>query len=147
MADLDLANVLDQSTLDELRSHVRALMSSNGPGLLASEIVDFCAKLHMQHGVTIDLQAVRELGQPLVIVHPAAPARALPEHERLTPREREVALMICGGMSNKEIAQSLCLSVATVKDHVHRILQKTGLRTRSALAACYVNSSIPERRR
>jgi DNA-binding NarL/FixJ family response regulator len=38
----------------------------------------------------------------------------------LSPREREVALMIARGFSNKEIARDLDLSVGTVKLHVHR---------------------------
>jgi len=138
----DFREVIDASTLEQLRRHVAVLMANNGPGLLTREIVDFCAKIRARHGVTIDLRAVREFGQPLVIVHPAAPARALPEHERLTTREREVARLVCEGLSNKDIANSLCISLSTVKDHVHRILQKTGLRSRSALAGCYVNLSI-----
>lgn len=134
--------VIDSSTLDELRRHVRALMTNNGPGLLAKEIVDFRAKLRLRHGVTIDLQAVNDLGEPLVIVHPAAPARALAENELLTPREREVARLVCRGLSNKDIAVALGISPSTIKDHVHRILQKTDLRNRASLAACYVNNSI-----
>jgi DNA-binding NarL/FixJ family response regulator len=42
----------------------------------------------------------------------------------LTPRERAVALLIAGGLSNKEIARELGLSPGTVKTHVHTILQK-----------------------
>jgi DNA-binding NarL/FixJ family response regulator len=136
-------DVFDDSALAELREHVRSLMANNGRGLLANEIVDFCARMETNHGITIDLQAVYDLGEPLVVVHPAAPARALPEHEHLTAREREVALLVCSGLSNKDVAKALYISPATVKDHVHRILQKTGLRSRAALAACYVNASIP----
>jgi len=137
-----IRDLIDDSTLDELRDHVQALMSNNGPGLLASEIVDFCTQLKMRHGVTIDLRAVRDLGQPLVIVHPAAPARALPENALLTAREREVARLVCAGLSNQDIATSLNISISTAKDHVHRILQKTGFRNRASLAACYVVPSI-----
>jgi DNA-binding NarL/FixJ family response regulator len=51
----------------------------------------------------------------------------------LTRREKEVLLCIGGGMSNKEIAQRLGLSVGTVKQHVHSILLKTGARSRIEL--------------
>jgi DNA-binding CsgD family transcriptional regulator len=49
---------------------------------------------------------------------------------QLTHREREIMLWVGGGMSNKEIARQLGLSVGTVKQHVHSILLKTGARTR-----------------
>ena len=42
----------------------------------------------------------------------------------LSPREREVALLIGRGLSNKEVARALGLSAGTVKCHVHNILQK-----------------------
>ena len=54
---------------------------------------------------------------------------------RLTRREREVLLWVGDGMSNQEIAQRLGLSVGTVKQHIHSILQKTGARTRWYLVA------------
>jgi len=49
---------------------------------------------------------------------------------RLTHREREILLWVGGGMSNKEIARRLGLSVGTVKLHVHSIFMKTGAKTR-----------------
>lgn len=55
----------------------------------------------------------------------------------LTPRERDVAKLLAAGRSNKDVAAELCLSVATVKDHVHNILRKTGLRSRAAVAAAW----------
>jgi DNA-binding CsgD family transcriptional regulator len=54
---------------------------------------------------------------------------------RLTRREREVLVWVGDGMSNKAIARRLGLSVGTVKQHVHSILQKTGARTRCYLVA------------
>jgi DNA-binding NarL/FixJ family response regulator len=53
---------------------------------------------------------------------------------RMTNREREVMELIGEGLSNKEIAQRLAISVQTVKSHVHNILEKLALRSRLQLA-------------
>lgn len=52
----------------------------------------------------------------------------------LSERERQVASLIGRGLTNQQIAQELWISVATVKDHVHHILAKTGLANRAAVA-------------
>jgi DNA-binding NarL/FixJ family response regulator len=56
------------------------------------------------------------------------------EAESLTRREREIALLIGEGLSNKEIAKDLRIGPSTVKNHVHTILEKLGVRRRSAIA-------------
>jgi two-component system nitrate/nitrite response regulator NarL len=53
----------------------------------------------------------------------------------LTAREREIAELIGGGLSNKQIAHRLCIELPTVKNHVHHILGKFGVRGRSEAAA------------
>jgi DNA-binding NarL/FixJ family response regulator len=58
------------------------------------------------------------------------------DHERpvthsLTRREGEVLQLIGQGLSNKEIARRLCVSVATVKHHVHNVLDKLQLPRRT----------------
>jgi two-component system, NarL family, nitrate/nitrite response regulator NarL len=68
--------------------------------------------------------------------HSVGPVRRESEAAQvaLTAREHEVAHLIGAGMSNKEIARHLAISVATTKTHVHNILVKLGVRKR-ALAA------------
>lgn len=51
--------------------------------------------------------------------------------EQLTRRETETLRLMSDGLSNKEIAAELSLSVATVKNHVHAILRKLRLNRRS----------------
>jgi DNA-binding NarL/FixJ family response regulator len=50
----------------------------------------------------------------------------------LTQRESDVLQLIGDGQSNKEIARELSLSVATVKHHVHNILEKLHIHGRAA---------------
>jgi two-component system, NarL family, nitrate/nitrite response regulator NarL len=53
--------------------------------------------------------------------------------EALTRREREIAGLMARGLQNKEIARCLCLGNATVKNHVHNILQKLRIQRRSEI--------------
>ncbi|WP_439664168.1 ATP-binding protein [Lentzea sp. HUAS TT2] len=52
----------------------------------------------------------------------------------LTRREQQVADLIAGGMSNKEIAASLVIARRTAEGHVERILQKLGFTSRAQIA-------------
>lgn len=56
--------------------------------------------------------------------------------ERLTAREREVAEAIGRGLTNAEIMQELFLSLATVKTHVRRIMEKLPADNRVQVAIC-----------
>jgi DNA-binding NarL/FixJ family response regulator len=58
-----------------------------------------------------------------------------PPLERLTRREREVALLLVHDLSNREIARQLGIEIATVKHHVHNILEKLEVNRRSEAAA------------
>ena len=73
----------------------------------------------------------------LIEAYVARPARQTREGasslEELTAREREVLVLVAEGLSNKEIAQILQLSVLTAKTHVSRILAKLGVRDRVQL--------------
>ena len=60
--------------------------------------------------------------------------KAQAQLDRLTDREREVSLAIALGKSNAEISRELYMSIATVKAHVSRILEKLELNNRVEIA-------------
>ena len=53
----------------------------------------------------------------------------------LTPRESEILALVKRGRSNKDIARQLAISSATVKNHMHNILQKLQVSRRGQAAA------------
>jgi DNA-binding NarL/FixJ family response regulator len=88
------------------------------------------------------LHAVRVVGGGEALLAPAVTGRLIaefaarsrpsppPELDRLTPREREVLLLVAGGLTNAEVAARLCLAGQTVKSHVSSVLFKLELRDR-----------------
>jgi len=62
--------------------------------------------------------------------------------DRLTPREREVLVLIGLGFSNKRIANELDLSEKTVKTHVGHVLAKLGVTDRTQAAVVAVRAGI-----
>ncbi len=57
---------------------------------------------------------------------------------RLTAREREVALLVARGYTNRRIAEELVLTVGTAAIHVERIRSKLGVRSRTGVAVWVV---------
>jgi two-component system, NarL family, nitrate/nitrite response regulator NarL len=55
----------------------------------------------------------------------------------LTPREREIAALVACNLPNKEIARRLRLGPATIKNHVHSILQKLNIHRRTDIAGSW----------
>ncbi|TDD37712.1 response regulator transcription factor [Actinomadura sp. KC06] len=60
----------------------------------------------------------------------------------LTPREREVLVLVAAGLSNREIAARLHVGVTTVKTHVAALLAKTGCPNRIRLAVFAVRAGL-----
>jgi predicted ATPase/DNA-binding NarL/FixJ family response regulator len=71
------------------------------------------------------------------------PAPAVSDGAPLTPREVQVARLIAGGRSNKEIAAELVISQRTAENHVEHILTKLGFTSRAKVAA-WVAASQPD---
>lgn len=101
---------------------------------------------YVSHDASVDeLLAVAESvagGESFCSTETAALARRLSRHHAeaqypgaLTYREREIARLVERGLSNKEIAGELSIELATVKNHVHNILEKLRVRRRGEVAA------------
>ena len=63
--------------------------------------------------------------------------------ESLTPSQRRVAELAAGGMTNREIAQTLFLTVKTIESHLAAAYDKLGIRSRQQLAAALGGQAEP----
>ena len=114
---------------DHTRRRVRALLDAvreRPTELPMAELVELA-------GQAVHVEVDRTGDEPVVYVSP----RPDPRFDVLTRREYEAATLVAAGFSNAQIADALFIAVATVKDHVHSILRKTDLATRSELAAAW----------
>lgn len=133
-------HVVVLTTFDADDLVVRALAAGATGFLLkdtpAPQIVD--AIRQVRSGTSIVSPSV--VGQLIRQVRGAAPSDrsedARRRAERLTDRERDVALAVGAGASNAEIAAHLHMSVATVKAHISRIFAKLEAANRVQVAIC-----------
>jgi len=125
----------------ELQASLSAVLKAAGPerdgrALPVPGLLALAGTLARDSSLTIDFRPAELVGQPVVVLSVTRAPHSR-HFEVLTPREREVAACVACGLPNREIAARLWLTTATVKDHVHRILAKTGLPNRTALAAAW----------
>jgi DNA-binding NarL/FixJ family response regulator len=117
--------VADDDTLDDLRRAIEIVMSGQS----------YCSP-QVAHRLF-----ARDDGG-------AAPANGLANGRgcNLTMREHEILRMIAyGNLSNKQIARELTLSIYTVKNHVHSIIEKLGAEDRQAAARHAIRSGLVSR--
>lgn len=126
---------LDREALLRLRAMVKRLREAGTDGVPMAELVELSRCADPELGLTVDLDAARELGEPMVVVRLPSDGGPPDWFARLSPREREVAGLVAEGLANKQIARRLDITLGTVKDHVHRILEKADLPGRAAVAA------------
>ena len=90
------------------------------------------------------LHAIRAVARGDVFLYPSMARRLVQEYlthldvmpssePSLTPREREILLLIAGGYSGKEIAEKLVISPSTVHSHSTNLMTKLNLSTRHEL--------------
>ena len=97
---------------------------------------------------TIDDEALRECFSQAALAslpreEPLPSRRAIAQRfGGLTERERQVAVLIAQGLSNREIADTLVISYRTVETHISNILFKLGLAARSQVAAWVVEKGL-----
>lgn len=75
-----------------------------------------------------------------VLFEPGGSPTNTPEFKQkyeITNRELEIIQLISKGLTNKEIAEKLFISIDTVKDHNYNIFRKTGTKNRTQLANLY----------
>jgi two-component system nitrate/nitrite response regulator NarL len=63
----------------------------------------------------------------------------------LTEREAEIAELVADGLSNKAIASRLSIELATVKNHVHSVLEKLRVHSRGEAAAMLRSTGVDRR--
>jgi DNA-binding CsgD family transcriptional regulator len=72
----------------------------------------------------------------------AAGSAAVPDVARLSPRERELVILVAQGRTNAQIAAQLYITVRTVSSHLDRIRDKTGCRRRADLTRLALSAGL-----
>lgn len=152
-ADMILIDVTQPVDLDEIRAlaaeHPNSVLIALGPNEQRQEIIrcgraGFAGYVNRDCAIEDVFNAMRDAVSGRLDCPPEISnglLRALfradrttdppPQGEPLTRREGEVLQLIGRGLTNKEIARELNLSVATVKHHVHNVLDKLRLPRRA----------------
>ena len=60
----------------------------------------------------------------------------------ISPREREIVLLLLQGYSNNKIAETLCIALSTVKTHLRNIYPKFGVNSRYELLTLFKNNEV-----
>jgi DNA-binding NarL/FixJ family response regulator len=118
-------------------SQVSLAFEAMGADLLAAEASADAAVLLRQAGEARDASSAERRTGVLVdrCENPETPAlQATEARARLTPAERETAVLAAAGRSNKDIAEELFLSPRTVENRLQRVYEKLGIAGRTEVA-------------
>ncbi|MEP3276310.1 MAG: helix-turn-helix transcriptional regulator [Stappiaceae bacterium] len=130
-------SVLDRKKAERVKDALSAL-AVGSPSAGVWEALPALSRLsETGHDIAIDFRATDLIGAPVVIATErkgrieSAPSVL----DCLTARQKDVARSMARGLSNKQIARALSISIPTTKDHVHAVLKKLKLTSRNQLAA------------
>lgn len=128
---------LDEYVYNALRAGASGFLLKDTPpeDLLDAIRVVAAGNALLSPSVTKTLIAEFAGRRPPVVRHP-------PGLDSVTPREREVLVLVARGRSNAEIADELHMSAATAKTHVSRLLAKLGARDRAQLVVISYESGL-----
>jgi DNA-binding NarL/FixJ family response regulator len=118
------------------RVHVALAAGAAGYLLKDAEADEVAAAVRAAHRgeIHLDPAVARKLTQSLV-----APSRTA---TALTPREREILVLVAQGKSNRDIADTLVISERTARTHVSNVLTKLGLASRTQAALWAVREGL-----
>jgi DNA-binding CsgD family transcriptional regulator len=147
----ELGGVKSLPLADAVAVHAEALSAGDGEGLLAASAkyrgigdrataADAGAQASVafaesqQHKRALYAAALaRELAEECGVLH--TPALRTPLGLKLSGRQRDVVELVVAGLSNRQIAEKLVMSVRTVEGHVYRACQRVGAESREELAS------------
>jgi DNA-binding NarL/FixJ family response regulator len=129
---------LDQYVYEALKAGAGGFMLKTSPPERLADAIEVVATGEALLAPTLTRRLIAEH------IRRPPPATDVPEPLReLTPRERDVLLLLARGLTNQAIAAELVVEVATVKTHVNRILAKLDLRSRAqAVVTAYETGLI-----
>jgi len=112
-----------------------ATESDNAAEVAESRVLTRSGRWVVLHGVPL---AAGDLQRVAVIVEPAHPARIAPllmAAYGLTKREQQLTRLVLQGYSTADIAERLVITGHTVQEHLKKVFDKTGVRSRRDLVA------------
>jgi DNA-binding NarL/FixJ family response regulator len=83
------------------------------------------AEIGLERLAELEVQAVRRRAVPERLMR-----RLFEPNEPLTPRQREVLVLVASGLSNQEIANELGIAIETVKSHLRNVFARLGVHNR-----------------
>ncbi|MBE0669748.1 MAG: response regulator [Anaerolineales bacterium] len=136
--DLSLSNSLDSSNHDgyQLLENTKA---EGIPSIVVSGITETeeIQRVYSEYSISsyIEKQTFDRAAFRRVVEEARLKSQSSSEFNVLTGREREVLDLLAQGLTNKEIAEKLFITINTVKRHLKAIFEKLDVHTRSAAAA------------
>jgi DNA-binding NarL/FixJ family response regulator len=115
----------DRSVIDALRAGARGYLTKDAG---ADEIQQALRRL-IDGQAVIDPAVQHHLLDVIAKAPEDAGSSALPDG--LTPKEREVLMLIAEGLTNRQIAERLFVNESTVKTHINHLFAKVGVRDRA----------------